>query len=124
MEMSVRRAVQQALTPSKRKDGRSWRENRRLLSKSDGNVCGRTSRMLSNLDIAIRKERCSAERSRARTVTRDVERQKSATFELTMRLYVCRYIGDDRVADKSAKQCLESSLLRGVYSKSQALIYV
>ena len=30
----IRRAVQQALTPSKRKDGRLWKENRRLLSKS------------------------------------------------------------------------------------------
>ena len=54
MEMSVRRAVQQALTPSKRKDGRLWKENRRLLSKSGENVCGRTSRMLSNLDISVK----------------------------------------------------------------------
>ena len=39
VEMSVRRAVQQALTPSKRKDGRLWKENRRLLSRSGENVC-------------------------------------------------------------------------------------
>ena len=54
MEMSVQRAVQQALTPSKRKDGRLWKENRRLLSKSGENVCVRTSRMLSNLDISVK----------------------------------------------------------------------
>ena len=32
VEMSIRRAVQQALTPSKCKDGRLRQENRRLLS--------------------------------------------------------------------------------------------
>ena len=54
MEMSVRRTVQQALTPPKRKDGRLWKENRRLLSKGGENAYGRTSRMLSNLDISVK----------------------------------------------------------------------
>ena len=41
-------------TPSKRKDGRLWKENRCLLSKGGENVYGRTSRMLSNLDIPVK----------------------------------------------------------------------
>ena len=32
VEMSIRRVIEQGLTPSKRKDGRLWKENRHLLS--------------------------------------------------------------------------------------------
>ena len=76
VEMSVWRGVQQALKPSKRKDGRLWR------AFADFEA----SRMLSNLDISVMNAVQQTLTTFKVTEGRDVE---SATFELTMRLYVC-----------------------------------